>query len=127
MPGVFLEFAPIHRRYDVPYARQKGPEAKDALSALSANLAVFPQATAQVLEYWLDVSRFSKWKRPGVELPWDERVFLDDAETYARLGIRHVTTFAVWIDADYLNLFGEPAAIKKYGEALRKTGTGKQN
>ena len=32
-PGVFLEFAPIHRRYDVPCARQTGPEAKDALSA----------------------------------------------------------------------------------------------
>lgn len=124
-PGVFLEFAPIHRRYDVPYARQTGPEAKDALSALSANLAVFPRATAQVLEYWLDVSRFSKWKRPAVELPWEEGVLADDAETYARLGIRHVTTFAVWIDADYLKRFGEPAAVKKYGEALRKTGTAK--
>ncbi|HNQ87971.1 MAG TPA: DUF4838 domain-containing protein [Verrucomicrobiota bacterium] len=120
-PGVFLEFAPIHRRYDVPYARQTGPEAKDALSALSANLAVFPRATAQVLEYWLDVSRFSQWKRPAVELPWDERVLADDAETYTEMGIRHMTTFAVWIDADYLKRFGEPAAIKNYGEALANT------
>ncbi|MBP8261063.1 MAG: DUF4838 domain-containing protein [Verrucomicrobia bacterium] len=126
-PGVFLEFAPIHRRYDLPYARQTGPEAKDALSALSANLAVFPPATAQVLEYWLDVSRFSKWNRPAVELPWDERVLVDDAETYAASGVRHVTTFAVWIDADYLKRFGEPVAIQKYGEALRKTSTGNRD
>lgn len=119
-PGVFLEFAPIYRRYDVPYARQTGPEAKDALSALDANLAVFPRATAQALEYWLDVSRFSKWKRPATELPWDERVLVDDAETYAKMGIRHVTTFAVWIDADYLERFGEPVAIRQYGAALRR-------
>lgn len=32
-----------------------------------------------------------------------------------------MTTFAVWIDADYLKRFGEPAAMKKYGEALRGT------
>jgi hypothetical protein len=68
---------------------------------------VFPQLTAQVLEYWLDVSRFSKWKRPAVELPWNEGVFLQDAEAYAQLGIRQVTTFAVWTDADYLKHFGE--------------------
>jgi hypothetical protein len=51
-------------------------------------------------------------------------VLFDDAETYAGLGIRHVTTFAVWIDADYLKRFGEPAAIKKYGEAFQKKRAG---
>jgi hypothetical protein len=53
---VFLEYAPIKRRYDTPYEKQSGPGQPDALAALDANLAVFPAATAQVLEYWLDVS-----------------------------------------------------------------------
>ena len=118
-PGVFLEFAPIGRRYDVPYAQQSGAEAKDALKSLTDNLQVFPAETAQVLEYWLDVSRFSNWKRPAVEMPWNKDVLTADAATYAKLGIRHVTTFAVWIDADYLKRFGEPAAVQEYGSTLR--------
>ena len=119
-PGVFLEFAPIGRRYDTPYAQQTGPEAKDGLKLLEDNLRLFPTETAQVLEYWLDVSRFSQWKRPAVKLPWRRDVLEADAQTYARLGLRHVTTFAVWIDADYVKRFGEPDAIQGYGEILRR-------
>jgi hypothetical protein len=117
--GVFLEFAPIKRRYDVPYAQQTGPGADDALALLEANLQVFPRATAQVLEYWLDVSRFSGWKRPAVRLPWNREVLAADARTYAGLGVRHVTTFAAWVDADYVRRFGEPAFIAEYGDGLR--------
>ncbi len=119
-PGVFLEFAPIRRRYDVPYAQQTGPGAKDPLAVLADNLLVFPAKTAQVLEYWLDVSRFSSWKRPAVELPWSKNVLAADAATYANFGIQHVTTFAVWLDADYLKRFGDPSAVREYGETLRK-------
>jgi hypothetical protein len=118
-PGVFLELAPIHRRYDTPYAQQTGPQARDTLKSLEENLRVFPADTAQVLEYWLDVSRFSRWRRPAVKLPWRRDVLEADAQTYARLGLRHVTTFAVWIDADYVKRFGEPDAIQEYGETLR--------
>jgi lysophospholipase L1-like esterase len=117
-PGVFLEFAPIFRRYDVSYESQTGPEVKDGLTTLAENLMVFPTNSAQVLEYWLDISRFSQWKRPAVELPWNSGVMTADAETYARLGISHATTFAVWIDADYLRRFGEPTAVEDYGRAL---------
>ena len=119
-PGVFLEFAPIHRRYDQAYAQQTGPAVKDALTALEDNLRVFPVASAQALEYWLDVSRFSQWKRPAVKLPWRRDVLVADAETYARLGLQHVTTFAVWIDRDYVQRYGEPVAIQEYGETLRR-------
>jgi hypothetical protein len=117
-PGVFLEFAPIARRYDVPYAQQTGAEAKDALQRLQENLRVFPAATAQALEYWLDVSRFSQWRRPALKLPWRPDVLAADAQTYARLGLRHVTTFAAWIDADYVQRFGEPVAVQEYGHLL---------
>jgi hypothetical protein len=116
--GVFLEFAPIKRRYDIPYEQQQDPKLADGLHALEANLGVFPKDTAQVLEYWLDVSRFSRWKRPGVKLPWDKEVFLADVETYRKRGIRHMTTFAAWVDATYKERFGDLDFIEQYGDGL---------
>jgi hypothetical protein len=117
-PGVFLEYAPIHRRYDVPYAEQNSSQDRDSLQALDKNLEVFPRDTAQVLEYWLDVSRFSKWTKPVVKLPFSEAVLRSDLRAYAARGLRHVTTFAVYIDADYVRRFGEPAEVQRYGELL---------
>lgn len=122
--GVFLEYAPIQRRYDVPYAQQTGTDTKDGLPLLDANLAIFPRATTQVLEYWLDVSRFSSWRRPAVRLPWNPEVFQRDLDTYAARGIRHVTSFAVWVDRDYQGRFGEPDFVRDYGRwlSVRRSG-----
>lgn len=116
--GVFLEYAPISRRYDVAYERQQGPKDRDGLPALDANLEVFQKDTAQALEYWLDVSRFSRWKRPAVKLPWNRDVLLADLETYRKRGIRHITSFAVWIDVDYRQRFGDLHFIAEYGAGL---------
>jgi hypothetical protein len=117
-PGVFLEYAPIKRRYDLPYERQTGTDSADQLGMLDANLAWFGAAEAQVLEYWLDVSRFSGWRRPAVKLPWNKEVFAQDLNTYGRRGIRHITSFAVFIDADYIARHGEPP-LEKYGALLK--------
>jgi hypothetical protein len=116
---VFLEYAPINRRYHVPYARQTGSLHFDGFDMLDANLQVFRPQTAQVLEYWLDVSRFSDWTRPAVKLPWNTEVFVADLDAYSVRGIRHITTFAAWVDADYLKCFGEPNFIGEYGAGLR--------
>lgn len=116
--GVFLEFAPIKRRYDIPYEQQQDAKLAEGLQALDANLEVFQKDTAQVLEYWLDVSRFSRWKRPGVKLPWNREVFLADVETYWSRGIRRITTFAAWIDSKYKERFGDLYFLKEYGVGL---------
>ncbi len=124
-PGVFLEYAPIMRRHDTPLSRRDACQGKSGapthgaqLDALDANLAVFGREGAQGLEYWLDVSRFSHWRRENVvELPWNAQVLVDDLRTYAARGIRRVTSFAVWIDGAYVRRFGEPP-IQQYGAAL---------
>jgi hypothetical protein len=116
--GVFLEYAPIRRTYNMPYETQSGPDQQDGLAALDANLEIFPSDTAQVLEYWLDVSRFSQWTRPAVRLPWRRDVVEADVATYASRGIRHVTSFAVFVDAEYRRKYGEPTFIAEYGAAL---------
>ena len=118
-PGIFLEYAPIHRRYDIPYAQQADDGAPDTLHMLDANLGVFGREEAQVLEYWLDVSRFSGWKRPGVRIPWAPSVLRADLDTYGSRGIRHLTSFAVWIDRDYVTAHGEPP-VGEYGAALAR-------
>lgn len=126
-PGVFLEFAPVQRSYQVPLSCRekcasdlKRASHQELLDALEANLEVFGRDNAQVLEYWLDVSLFSGWKRDKtVKLPWNYDVFLEDLQTYSEFGIRHVTSFACWIDGDYITRFGEPPA-NEYGSGLLK-------
>ena len=69
--GIFLEFAPIERQWDRPLTDLDAPGRKgrmshrEAIGYLEDNLKVFPAETAVVLEYWLDVSRASGWKKPA--------------------------------------------------------------
>ena len=121
--GIFLEFAPIHRRWDKPitdsiaYVREMGNNAKN-LAYLKENLEVFPAKTAVVLEYWLDVSLASRYRKPAVELPWHGDVFRSDIETYASMGLRNITTFAVYMDSTYFSAYPNAYYLKEYGDAL---------
>ncbi|MFO1486723.1 MAG: hypothetical protein U1F71_25410 [Verrucomicrobiaceae bacterium] len=129
--GMFLEFAPISRDYNKSIsdrgAGTRSPGAHDNpatnggyLDILKANMSLFGADTAQVLEYWLDVSLFSQWKRPAVKLPWREDICRSDIAAYRQLGVRHITTFATFIDADYVKMHGDPQpVINEYGRALR--------
>lgn len=117
-PAVFLEFAPIHRRYDRPFGEQGASELADGVDALAANLKVFPRSTAQVLEYWLDASLFSGWRRPVRSVPWRPDIVRRDLTACRSLGVRQVTTFAAWVDASYRARWGEPAFVAEYGAAL---------
>ncbi|HWB09044.1 MAG TPA: hypothetical protein VG826_07465 [Pirellulales bacterium] len=51
-------------------------------------------------------------------VPWNKDVFLADVETYYKRGIRHITTFAVWIDADDERRFGNLDFMSEHGEGL---------
>ena len=128
-PGVFLEFAPIARSWDTPLStlnhRPRPVRASfpvhthgETLELLDANLEVFGKQDAQVLEYWVDVSLHSLWQRPAQKLLWRKDVFLDDVQTYIRRGIRHITSFAVMIDARYVQMYGEPTFVQEYGRGL---------
>lgn len=115
--GVFLEYAPIRRRYDLPYRVQEGEEPDQSPTCLRDLLEVFPAATAHVLEYWLDLSRFSHWQRPAPRLPWRRDVLEADLDYYAGLGIRSVTSFGVFLDTEYVENHGRPP-VDEYGASL---------
>jgi hypothetical protein len=118
-PGVFLQFAPARRRYDLPYSRQRSRDEKDSLWYLERNLEVFPAATAQALEYWLDVSLFSRGRK--LPLPWDRDRVRADIGTYRALGIEHIKSFANDLDAEYVRRNGEPTFLAEYGAALEES------
>jgi len=111
--GIFLQYAPIHRKWDKPLEEKY-------LQEIRENLTVFPVETAEVLEYWLDVSIFSKWKKPAVKLPWNREVFELDINTYASFGIRSITSFAVYIDDKYIETYKDISFLKEYGDGLKQ-------
>ena len=47
-------------------------------------------------------------------------IFLSEAETYRSCGIGHVTTFAAWIDADYVKPRAGLAFLAKTGAGLSR-------
>ena len=115
--GIFLEYAPIARDYSKPLEERHVKNIKD-------NLEIFPAETAHILEYWLDVSMYSKWKRDNItELPWNKEYCDRDVEQYTSYGIKSVTCFGAWINKDYHDKFGKGKAenaVLEYGEALQK-------
>lgn len=113
--GVFLEYAPIARDYSKPL-----PEVH--LSHLKENLKVFPASTAHILEYWLDVSMFSRWDRHDLKrIPWDQQNCRRDVALYRKLGIGSITTFGAWMNRDYIRQYGSQhrdQMLNEYGKAL---------
>lgn len=125
-PGIFLQFAPIERSYERPLSDRGAslitgyPTHGQLVDRLAANLEVFGADTADVLEYWLDNSRFSGWKREAIaRVPWNREVFLADLRVYAGLGIRSVRTYAFWFDQEYVARYGEPP-IAEYAAGLAR-------
>lgn len=122
--GIFLEFAPINRSWNEPLRNMDAVSPYDSttngdiISWLEANLEVFPAADAMVLEYWLDASMFSRWQRPSIELPWQTAICRSDLETYAGYGLRNITSFAVYMDADYFERFPTVKPVTEYGKLL---------
>jgi hypothetical protein len=117
-PGIFLEYAPIRRCYRHPLTDPECALNRPHLAGLPPLLEAFGAEGAQVLEYWLDASLFSNWRRPAVRVPFDRAVLEADLACYARLGFRSVTTFGVYLDPDYLAAYGEPP-VREYGDCLR--------
>ena len=122
--GIFLEFAPIEREWDRPLTDLEAPGRKGRMShrrvleLLDANLKVFPAETAVVLEYWLDVSLASGWRKPAVELPWRPDVFVADLGVYKDRGLRNVTSFAVYMDSTYFSVYPGEESLADYGTIL---------
>ena len=106
--GIFLEFAPIERW-------TKG--ATHEMKAIPALLDCFGRDTAKVLEYWVDNSLFSKWKKPPVKCVLDKEGMKRDVKLYREAGFKDMTSFGLYLDSEYTELHGE-FSIKEYAECF---------
>lgn len=90
---------------------------KEFQQSVAAQLELFSVKSAHVLEYWLDVSFHSNWKRPASKLFFDEQEISNDIRYYQSVGFDSMTSFGVFMDKDYFDQHGEPP-IRQYGKLL---------
>ena len=117
--ALFLEFAPFHRRHDVPLNDPADEVNSRFRNDLLKLLTFFPAEKVHVLEYWLDVSLFSNWRRPLRKIGCPPEVMRRDLEFYCSLGIRNFATFAVMMDETYFAEFGD-GELTACGQALNE-------
>lgn len=111
--GIFLEFAPINRDYSQPLPLVSA-------DALKANLQAFPAYSQHILEYWLDESMYSNWKRDMlVPNPFKADECARDVCTYRSFGAADICCFATWLYGDYIAEYGSTDGLfAGYGEAF---------
>ncbi|MBR2353346.1 MAG: DUF4838 domain-containing protein [Clostridia bacterium] len=120
MEGMYLEYAPIHRRVDRFIGDPNCEENKRETAHLCELLEVFGREDAEVLEYWLDNSLFCGWKLPYKKLNLDEALLREDLKYYRGKGFSRITTFACFLGEDYAKEFGTPP-IDAYGRILKES------
>ncbi len=102
--GIFLEFAPIEKYKDRP-DRHREEEERRMMPLL---LDYFGKEDAKVLEYWLDNSLFSHWKKPPKPFSADPDKVKAEVLDYAAAGFDLIATFGCYLGEDYEALYGEP-------------------
>lgn len=118
LDGVFLEYAPIRRNHHRPLNDPDCAENRREAQPLRDLIAFFGAKDARVLDYWMDNSLFSGWKKPPKPFALDEETMRRDLDFYASLGFESVTAFGCYLGPDYQALYGEPP-LKGYGALLR--------
>lgn len=106
--GIFLEYAPFDRDFTRSMADASCEKNVIEGEPLPALLKLFGGKGAKVLEYWLDNSLFSKWKKPPQPFSWDPEVMRQDLAYYESLGFEDATVFACYLGSDYEELHGAP-------------------
>lgn len=117
LEGVILEYAPFNRDTSKPLFDAACEKNASEVRSLQKLLTFFGQKDAQVLEYWMDNSMFSGWKKPPRLLTLQENVMQADVAAYRALGFESITSFGCFLGEDYRALYGEPP-VKRYGELL---------
>lgn len=116
--GIFLEYAPMWADTLVPIYDETCEKNRKFCEAIPPLLAYFGKEGAQVLEYWMDNSMFSGWKKPPKPITICEDTIKKDIQYYKECGFEHITTFGCYLSDDYMELHGTPPMVE-YGECFR--------
>lgn len=117
LSGVFLEYAPFRRDFTRPLSDLDCARNRCETAPIRDLLACFGTKNARVLEYWMDNSLYSGWKKPPKPLVLAQNVLAEDLDFYAALGFEEIVSFGCYLGADYRDLYGIPP-IDQYGKQL---------
>ena len=112
--GVFLEYAPIEK-----YSTSSPERINVEREMLLKQADFFGWKDSKVLEYWLDNSLFSKWKKPPVRLNVDREKAIYEIKEYAALGFENIATFGCFLGEDYDELYGQ-ADISAFTDGIKE-------
>lgn len=127
--GIFLEFAPIKRSYSSSLEKRENMGNKNAekdelkgetdlSDKLNDLIDFFGMDNSQVLEYWLDVSLFSRYiPFYRKKLPFQRDIIESDLEFYNKIGINRISSFGVFLDKYYRLIHGDPP-ITEFGRII---------
>ncbi len=118
--GIFLEFAPMYRDTKTPLGENRCEENQRYVRDLGPLLSYFGKKDFQVLEYWLDNSLFSGWKKPPKKIAVDLDTIRADIRFYRERGAEGITTFGCYLSDDYQELYGKPPIGEYAGCFLQK-------
>ena len=113
-PGIFLEYAPMARELDRSLCDPESEKNQKTAGYIDELLKTFSTEDAKVLDYWLDNSWNSGWKKPVKKLKYYPKVQKADIEFYSKKGFETITTFACSLGEEYYELYGEHADIGSY-------------
>lgn len=120
--GIFLEYAPMNRDLHRPLNDPHSEKNLSQIRPLDELLRVFGTKNAKALDYWLDNSYLSGWKKPPKHFTPELDIIRCDTAFYAEKGFEIVTTFACYLGEDYFALYNEKPDIAAYGRAFPKHG-----
>lgn len=116
--GIFVEFAPMHRDTLTPIYEISCEKNVWFCKWISPLIECFGNKDAQVLEYWLDNSLMSGWKKPPKEISVCTETISRDMKFYRECGFEHITTFGCYLSNDYMELYGTPPIVE-YGRCFK--------
>ena len=115
--GIFVEYAPMWRDTTIPLSDTSCETNRKFYETIKPLIGCFGGKDAQVLEYWLDNSLFSDWKKPPKPLSICTDTIKQDITFYRQCGFEGITTFGCYLSDDYIELHGTPPIVE-YGECF---------
>ena len=116
-PGIYLEYAPFDRDMDRPLDDANSAENAAQIKPLEQLLDFFGRADARVLDYWLDNSKLSGWKKPMKRFVLEPGIVKKDAAFYKSIGFETLSCFACFLGEDYFKLYNEAPDLDLFMEA----------
>ena len=109
---IFIEYAPMYK-----YKKNAEEAAAKEKAMLADLLNHFGTKDSKVLEYWIDNSLFSGWRKPPKQMFANGEAAKKDVREYTEIGFEYISVFGCYLGPDYEELYGEPD-ISAFTEAF---------